>query len=225
MSGDSRALGKDQCVELFQKHLMYKDERVEKAFIGASGRELFLSTNNGDFSLRLTPGFLRIGGAEWVRQLLVVTDESIQAAGRPQEEVLVICHDGSVLHVNAEPVAAELGRRLYDDDLDPAAFAEILVKFHPWSSAWCDVITEPDRVRKEWGYPEIPDVAVPRVSRQGTGLRLSFHSSGIYQHGRASARMLKISSWTANIWRDQPARWQSELVVRDIMLDRYQGPE
>jgi hypothetical protein len=223
LSDNVSALTGDECVELFQQHLMYDDERVQNAFTAPGGRELLVQTTGGEFTLRVIPSFLRIGAAGWVRSLLVVEHDHIRAAGRPQDDVLAVGSDGSVLHLNSEPVAAELGKRLYDD-LDPAAYAEILVKYHPWSSAWCDVITEPDRVRREWGYPEIPDVAVPRVIRQGTGLRLSFHSSGIYQHGVAAARMLKINSWTVDVWRDQPARWQSSTLVRDIMLDRYQGP-
>jgi hypothetical protein len=105
--------------------------------------------------------------------------------------------------------------------MDPVAYAEILVGFHPYSSAYRAVITEPDGLRREFGQAELPDVAPPYSQLSAAGVTLTFSSFARYRWP-GGAPMLDLSEWTVDAPTAAAATWESRLTATGLRLEGVQ---
>ncbi|WP_158886822.1 hypothetical protein [Amycolatopsis anabasis] len=208
----------DEVRELFDQHIAFGDEAVRRAVQTPGGEELTVETNQAEYVVRVRPKFLRLGSEPWIRTLVVAERTDRPPAGAPETFVVAVQRDGQALPLYKKPVVATLGKRLHDG-LDPVAYGEVLARYHPWTSAWVDVITVPRQLTREFGGTDLPAPPLPLLTASGEALRLTFHSREIHRTGSGGSRVLSIRSWEVRSWRDRPASWSSELVVRDALLD------
>ena len=102
--------------------------------------------------------------------------------------------------------------------MDPVGYAEILVQFHPYSSAVRGVVTGSGELRLRFGRDDLPEVEPPRARRTSEGLTVTFSSYARYRPTGGSP-LLDLTEWTVEVPTGEPARWQTRLRSEGIRLD------
>jgi hypothetical protein len=148
---------------------------------------------------------------------VVVTRDDLIVEGEPERFGFLLLRGGGAIYLNDHAAAAELGRRLADG-MDPAGYAEVLVAFHPYSSATRAVLTEPDELRNLFHQASLPDVAPIRLQDSADGLTLTFSSYARYRWPGGPPR-LDVVEWNVTVPAGQPASWQSRETATGLQLE------
>jgi hypothetical protein len=164
-----------------------------------------------------------VGNEQWVDDVVIATRDDLLVQGQPEQFGFLLLADGVEVYLNDQDAVAELGRRLAED-MEPTGYAQILVAFHPYSSAARAVLTEPDGLRRAFSQPDLPDVEPIRLRNSVDGLTLTFASSVSYTRP-GEAPLLDVLAWTVDVPAGERARWNSQKTLTGIRLDPGDGAQ
>lgn len=210
-------------VELLKRHVLRPDEQVVRVRNWPDGMALTTSLGRHLVGGSESPSWL-VSREEWVDDVVIVDrdDLIIEGGGNPAERHgFLMLADGRHVYLNDSVAVAELGRRL-DGGINPTAYAEVLVEFHPYGSAIRTVLSEPDTLRKLIGHDDVPDIEPPRLARTPAGLVLTFGSACQYRWP-LEGPLLDLVTWTVRVPTGGLARWESQYVARRLQLDPRPG--
>ncbi len=159
----------------------------------------------------------------WVARVVEASRDDLLTRGRTPVDAFLITREGDIHHLNDAADVAVLARRLRDG-MAPKALAEILVWFHPWTSAAVGLVESASTLREQ--FPEVanlPTVDEPRVTVAGDDLLLAFYSWVRYTHVLGGDFFLRVARWTVTVPPAGPAIWQSVDIASDIPLPRGGG--
>lgn len=202
-------------LELLKTHVLQEGEQVVRVKNWPDG--LALTTDLRHFVAGSDPQDWSISREDWVDDVVVATRDDLLIEGQPERFGFVLPADGEPVYVNDATAIAELGRRLADG-LEPAGYAQLLVAFHPYSSAYRAPLSEADELRRVLGQASLPDVAPMRVRPSSTATTLTFTSFARYR--RPGERpLLDLFEWTVEVPAGEPAQWSSRKTVTGIQLE------
>src|SRR4029453_2754344 len=131
----------------------------------------------------------------------------LELEGQPETHAILVETGRGALYLNDPATVADLGRRLHTG-LDPAAYAQVLVEYPPWSRASRALIRSRTQLREWFGNPDLPECEPPSLRSTGEGLELSFCSSAAYAVEQYGPSALDVYAWQVEAPPDAPARWQ-----------------
>jgi hypothetical protein len=210
--------GNETIVELMRRHVLDADEQVVRIKNWPDG--IALTTDLRHFVAGPEPADWSVSQESWADDVVIAIRDDLIVEGEPERFGFLMLTDGSEVYLNDEAAVADLGRRLATG-MDPVAYAEILVGFHPYSSAYRGVITEPDGLHREFGQADLPDVAPPYSRRSAAGVTLTFSSFARYRWP-GGAPMLDLSEWTVDAPTAAAATWESRLTATGLRLEGVQ---
>jgi hypothetical protein len=203
-------------VELIKRHVLQEGEQIERVKNWPDG--VAVATDLRHFVAGSEPADWSISQDPWVDDVVIATRDDLLIEGQPERFGFVLPVDGAEIYLNDAGAVAELGRRLADG-MQPLGYAQILVGFHPYSSAYRAVLTEPDELRRVLAQPDLPDVPPLQVQESAAGLTLTFSSFVRYRRPGAMP-LVDLYEWTVEIPAGEPARWQSRQTVTGQPLVR-----
>jgi hypothetical protein len=201
--------------ELIRRHVLAEAEQVVQVKNWPDG--LAMATDLRHVVAGSEPAEWSISSEEWVDDVVIATRDDLIVEGQPERFGFLLLADGGDIYLNDKTAVAELGRRLADG-MDPLGYAEILVAFHPYSSASRAVLTEPDGLRRMTGQSDLPDVEPMRLRRSLAGLLLTFWSFARYRRP-GGLPLLDLIEWTVGVPDDEPARWASRQIATGLKVD------
>ncbi len=206
-------------LDLMKRHVLWEDEEVERVRYWPDG--LALTTSIGRHMVAGSePDAWLVSQEEWVDDVVIANRDDLivyGGGGNPVERHgFLLLADGGDVYVNDAVAVAELGRRLAGD-INPMAYAELLVEFHPYSSAVRKVLSRPDELRQLIGHEDVPDIEPPRVRQTPAGLTLIFSSTCQYRWP-AEGPLLDLMTWTVQVPAGEPAQWETRIVAQRIRL-------
>jgi hypothetical protein len=205
-------------LELLKAHVLQDGEQVERVKNWPDG--LALTTDLRHFVAGSDPQDWTISSEEWVDDVVVATRDDLLIEGQSERFGFVMLADGGHVYVNDATAMADLGRRLAGE-LEPAGYAQLLVAFHPYSSAYRAPLSESDDLRRILGQPDLPDVAPMRLRRSGDTTTLTFTSFARYR--RPGERpLLDLFEWTVEVAGAGPASWSSGKTATGLELEPRQ---
>ena len=213
----------DVLLDLLRRHVLWPGERINavKDWPGEVGVEV--TTNQRYFSVDLDKRML-VGRAPQVTGVMIATRGDLEYEGLPEKEGILVLADGTSVYLNDPAAVAELGRWL-ESDLDPVAFAEILVAWHPWTTAATEVIAEPDQVQRALDRSDLPTFEPPTISPIDGGLVLTFFSSMLHARDLGANTLLTVYEWTVLIPTGEPARWERRTVLDAVRARATPGSD
>jgi hypothetical protein len=201
-------------LDLMKRYVLWQGEEVERVREWPDG--LALATPFRHFAGGPEPESWSISREEWVKDVVVVTRDDLIVEGQAERFGFLLLTVGGNVYVNDPAAVAELGRGLADG-MDPLGYAEILVQFHPYSSAVRGVFTETDELRRRLGRDEFPDVEPPRIQQTSGGVSVRFSSFARYRPIGGSP-LLDLTEWTVEVPTGEQARWQTRLFAEGVRL-------
>ncbi len=210
----------EKIVELIERHVLQDGERLVRvknwpdgvAVTTTAQRHLVAGSEQAAWTISREP---------WADDIVIAERDDLIIEGQPQRFGFLLLRDGTDIYLNDPAAVSELGRRLADG-MDPAGYAEILVAFHPYTSADRAVLTEPDELRRALGQPDLPDVEPIRLRETSDGVRLTFSSFARYRLV-GPQELLDLLAWTVDVPAGEPARWSSRPTVTGQRLDPASG--
>ena len=210
----------EKIVELIARHVLQEGEQVVRVKNWPDGvavtttvlRHLVAGSEQAAWTISREP---------WVDDVVIAERDDLIVEGQPQRFGFLLLDDGTDIYLNDPAAVSELGRRL-PDEMDPSGYAEILVAFHPHTSAHCAVLTESDELRRDLGRPDLPDVDPIRLQQAPDGVRLTFSSFARYRLV-GPQELLDLLAWTVDVPAGEPARWTSRPTVTGLRLDPAGG--
>jgi hypothetical protein len=208
----------EQMLDAVRHHVLHASERIENVHEWPGQSGLVVYTSSRDFAVALDRRML-ISRAEWVAGLVVATREDVETEGLPETYGVLLLTDGSAIDLSDERAVSEIGRRV-GSDLDPVAFAEILVAWHPWATAVTAVILERGQVQRALGRSDLPTFEPPMLSPIDGGLVLTFFSSMLHSRELGGKTRLTVYEWTVLVPTGGEARWERRAVLDGVPADR-----
>jgi hypothetical protein len=201
----------DVLLDLLRRHVLWPGEQIKgvKDWPGEVG--VAVTTSQRYFSVDVDHRML-LGQAPWVAGVVIATRGDLEYEGLPETDGVLVLGDGRSVSLTDPDAVAELGRRL-ESDLDPAAFAEVLVAWHPWTTAATSVLLERDQLRRQLDRPDLPTFEPPQLYPVDGGLVLTFFSSMLHVHDLGANTLLTVYEWTVLVPTGSPARWERRAVL------------
>jgi hypothetical protein len=210
----------EKIVELIVRHVLQDGEQVARRKNWPDGVAV-TTTVLRHFVAGSEQAAWTISRERWVDDVVIAERDDLIVEGQPQRFGFLLLDDGTDIYLNDPAAVSELGRRL-PDGMDPSGYAEILVAFHPYTSAYCAVLTEPDELRRVLGRPDLPDVDPIQVQQAPDGLTLTFSSFAQYRLV-GPQELIDLLAWTVDVPSGEPARWTSRPTVTGLRLDPAGG--
>ena len=210
----------ERIVELIARHVLQDGEQVTRVKNWPDGVAVTTSALR-HFVAGSEQAAWTISREPWVDDVVVAERDDLIVEGQPQRFGFLLVDDGSDIYLNDPAAVSELGRRL-SDGLDPSGYAEMLVAFHPYTSAYRAVLTEPDELRRVLGQPDLPDIDPIRLQQAPDGLRLTFSSFAQYRLA-GSQELVDLLAWTVDVPTGEPARWTSRPTATALRLNPAGG--
>lgn len=201
-------------VDLLKRHVLWEDEEATRVREWPDG--MALATRLRHFVAGPETTEWLIGQEDWVADVVIATRDDLIVHGQPERFGFVLPVNGSAIYVNDAEQVAGLARRL-PDGLNPMALAELLVQFHPYSSAIRAILTEPDELQQRYQREDLPPNQPFRTDRVHDGMILTF-SSSVQYHQPIVGMLLDLVDWTVTIPTGQSASWVSHLRAERIPL-------
>lgn len=202
-------------LELFKRYVQYEGEQVKNVKTWPNSVGVVVETDGRFLSIRDDKEFLLIGQAPWVDAVAVVEREDVFTHGQHETDTIVVATDARGYYLNDATVVAELGQRVFTD-LDPAAYAEVLVTYHPWSIARRELVRAADHLSERLGIPDGPEVAPLTEIEINNGMALSFFSTTVYAPSIGASLLCDVYQWRVDIPRDGNAVWGRRLVAEKL---------
>lgn len=206
----------DAVASLLDRHVIWPDESLVGIDDLGDGM-IGVQTTLREFAVESQRDAWLVGDAADVADMIVATRLDLHIHGQPERFAVALLADGTQVYVNDPAALAGFGSRV-PDRLDPTAFAELLVQFHPYSSAARAVLVEADGLRHGYGRDDLPEVDPLRVEFDGDDVRVHFCSSIAYRTA-LSGPLLDVAAWTIAVPVDAPATWRTHLVHERITLE------
>lgn len=202
-------------IELLQRHVVRTGEQTVRVKHWPDG--IALTTELRHFVAGPEPADWSISAEPWVDDVVIAIRDDIIIEGEPERFGFLLLAGGGDIYLNDHDAVADLGRRL-TDGMNPVGYAEILVGFHPYSSAKRAVVAEPDGLRSTFGRADLPDVAPLQVRDDSRGVGLTFTSYARYSRTPAGAPLLDLTEWAVTVPAGEPARWESRRTVEGLRI-------
>ncbi len=204
----------EAAVRLIRRYLLSGDEVLEvEVFPDA----VTVRTKWKDLVAHRPHPPLAIEAEPWVTDIVEVTREDLVTEGREVSDVFVLSHEEDEFHLNDAAHVAVLARKLRDG-MAPEALAEVLVRYHPWTSAQVGLVRRAEDLTEEFPGVELPPVTPPTLAQSGEDFVLTFFSWIQYSSSLGGVPLLRVLEWIVTIPPFGPATWQRIDVVRDIPL-------
>ena len=192
--------------------MLWPGERIEAVNDWPDEIGVEVTTSQREFSVDVDRRML-LGRALWAAGVIVATRGDLEYEGLPETTGVLLLDDGNSVLLSDPDAVAELGRRLASD-LDPATFAEVLVAWHPWTTAATEVILQPDQLRRSLARPDLPTFGPPALRQVDGGLVLTFFSSMLHARDLGANTLLTVYEWTVLVPTGGPARWERRVSGR-----------
>lgn len=202
-------------IELLQRYVVRPGEQTVRVKHWPDG--IALTTELRHFVAGPEPADWSISNEQWVDDVVIAIRDDIIIEGQPERFGFVLLAGGGDIYLNDAGAVADLGRRLADG-MNPLGYAEILVGFHPYSSATRAVVPESDGLRRAFNRSDLPQVAPLQLRRDPDGVALTFTSYARYSRTPAGAPLLDLTEWTVSVLNGEPASWESRRAVEGIRL-------
>jgi hypothetical protein len=202
-------------LDLLQRHVVRQGEETVRVKHWPDG--IALTTNRRHFVAGPEPADWSVSAEQWVDDVVIAIRDDIIIEGEPQRFGFLLLAGGGDVYLNDSAAVAELGRRLADG-MNPLGYAEILVGFHPYSSAKRAVVLEADGLRRAFDRLDLPDVEPLQLQQDIDGVTLTFSSYASYSRTPAGAPLLDLTEWTVAVPPGEPARWESRRTIEGIRL-------
>jgi hypothetical protein len=198
-------------IDLLRRHVLWPGEQIERIKEWPGDVAVAVTTDQRYF--RMKPDTrMSVGQVPWASGLVIATRGDLEYEGLPETEGILLLADGASVHLNDPQAVAQLGRQL-GSDLDPVAFAEVLVAWHPWTTAATSLLLEPDQLRHELDRPDLPTFAPPVLRAVDGGVVLTFFSSMLHARDLGANTLLTVYEWTVLVPTGSPARWERRVVL------------
>lgn len=202
-------------IELLQRYVLRDGEETVRVKHWPDG--IALTTQLRHFVAGPEPADWSISNEQWADDVVIAIRDDIIIEGQPERFGFLLLAGGGEVYLNDPGAVAELGRRLADG-MNPLGYAEILVGFHPYSSATRAVIAEPDGLRTTFSRPDLPEVAPLELRRDAKGVAVTFTSYARYSRTPAGAPLLDLTDWTVTVPTGEPARWESRRTAEGLRI-------
>lgn len=202
-------------LELLERHVLRDDEQVVRVKHWPDG--VAMTTDRRHFVAGPEPADWSVSAEQWVDDVVIAIRDDIIIEGEPERFGFLLLAGGGDVYLNDRAAVAELGRRIIDG-MNPVGYAEILVGFHPYSSATRAVVREPDGLRQVFDRADLPEVAPPSLRQDPEGAALTFTSYARYSRTPAGAPLLDLTEWTVTVPFDGAADWESRRTVEGLRL-------
>jgi hypothetical protein len=203
-------------VELIRSHVLREAEQV--VWVENRPDGISLATDRRHFVAGSASPEWSVSNEDWVDDVVIAIRDDVIVHGQAERFAFLVLSDGDCVYINDREAVADLGRRLVDG-MDPVAYAQLLVAFHPYSSALGGVLTEADGLRRAFGQPDLPDVEPLRWQRAPDGLTLTFSSFVRYVRPGESP-MVDVLEWQVEVPPGQPARWTARNTETGLHLEQ-----
>jgi hypothetical protein len=203
-------------LELFARHVLTAGEEITRVRLWPDGLAVTTSILRHLVAGSEARDWL-VSREEWVEDVVIATRDDIIVHGQPQRYGFLLLTGGGEVYLNDPAAVAALGRRLHDG-LDRAAYAQLIVQFHPYTSATQEVLTRTGELRRKFGHDGLPDNDPVRLWRTPDGLVLTFQSSAEY--GMFGVTRVDLKAWTVRVPTGGPAQWES----RDVAVGMSVSP-
>lgn len=212
----------DLLLDLFHRYVRFDGEQITNTKAWPDLVGLFVETDARLLSIRNDRAFLEIGRAPWVDALVVIEREDAFTSGEHETDVVLVAHDQTTLHVNDAATVAQLGCRI-PVDLDASAFAQLLVRYHPWSVATQNLVVSADYLRAHLGITDGPAVEPLAVGTSDAGLTLRFYSTAEWLSVPGRAGLCDVYRWQATVPDDGRAMWERHVVAKGLPVRKLPG--
>jgi hypothetical protein len=202
-------------LELFNRYVRFDGETVTDVKTWPDSLGVVVATEGRLLSVRSDSDFLQLGREPWVDALVVVEREDVLSHGQHETDAIVIGTDARGHHLNDPTAVAELGQRV-GTDIDPAAFAEVLVAYHPWSVARRELVRSADQLSTRLGITAGPEVGPPAEVPANNALALAFFSTAVYAPMLGAPLRCDVYQWRVDIPRGGNAVWGRRLVAEKL---------
>lgn len=207
-------LNRSVLTDLMTSHVLDGDETItdfEERPDGAT-----VATEHRRFTVTYEPDRWAVGREPWLSDLVIATRDDVHVHGQPERFGFLIPTGAEEIFVNDADAVARLGANLLDG-MHPVGYAELLVQFHPYSSATRNVLVATDDLREMFALADLPDVTPLELAHDGDAATLTFESCVRYRRPGTLA-LLDIYEWRVDVPAGGPAAWTSQLAVEGIVL-------
>jgi hypothetical protein len=180
-------LGEDRLLELFDRYGR-RGEQVRSVTRWPDG--VLVQTDRRLLSIRVDRAGLAAARAPWVAALVLIEREDTGGHGARETDAVLVGTDGREHHLNDPAVVAGLGAHL-----DPSAYAEVLVSYHPWTA----------------GRRELDPSRPPAVRPVAGGRQLTFFSTETWSPAPGAPPRGAVYSWTVDLPADGATHWDRRL--------------
>lgn len=215
MTASASVLDDALLLELYAHHVLRPGEQVDRVTRWPGRVGALVRTTAGRADLVAPSAGLRLREAPWVDEVVVAEPMGDCASGRGGERAFVVFHDGRSLSLSDPGAVAYLAGALHSG-LDPVAYAEVLVRWHPWSAARRGLVLHPGELREQAGRRDLPDLPPPVVETTETGRRLRFSSWSRYARVPGGRPHLDAVTWAVDVPYEGLARWTRSLVLEGV---------
>ncbi len=156
-----------------------------------------------------------------VDAVIVATREDVEAEGLPETDGILVLAEGGSISLNDASSVAELGCG-WGRNLELEAFAEILVRWHPPSTAPQFVVRDSGHVRRAFGRPDLPSFDAPAGNLLGNQFQGRFFSARRHAVALSGSLELDVFEWKVTVPAGSPAQWKRRPVLKNGPLEPTQ---
>lgn len=215
-------LNNDILLELFKHRVLDDGEVVRTVHTWPDSVGVAVQTDGRLLTIRDDPEFLLIGRAPWVDGLAVLEREDLFTGGERETDAIVVTTDARRYHLNEEATALERAQRVAVD-LDAVAYAQILVAYHPWSTARCELLFGDGQLRERFGIIDGPPAEPLRQDETADGLTLTFFSAIVHSPLLGARSRCEVYQWRVDIPQEGRVTWGRRLVAENLPVPRPDG--
>ncbi|WP_067564092.1 hypothetical protein [Nocardia acidivorans] len=141
----------------------------------------------------------------WVA-VMVRVNMSTPYADRVGETAFLHTTSGEWFRLRDTGDVARLGQRLVGGRIDPAAYAEILGQWHPYSALKHGAVLCPGELRTTFGNRRLPDFDLPTLVSDGEAATLTFYAYAV----RGEDLRIDLYRYAVTASATDPAIWNRE---------------
>jgi len=216
VTGSAGRLDDALLLDLCARHVLRPGEHPAHVTRWPGREGLLLRTTAARAFLVLPSADLRLRSAPWVAEV-VVAEPLDGCTGGASERGFAVFTDGRSMSLNDPGAVAFLAGALHHG-LDPLAYAEILLRWHPWTAADRGLVLHPGELRRQAARPDLPDLALPVLQAHRTGRRLHFASWSRHAQVPGGRPRVDAFAWTVDVPYEGRTRWTRSVVLAGVRV-------